>query len=105
MIESDIEKTVCDYARKLGYFVFKLTFISFTGAPDRLFLKEGGVIIFAEFKRPKATPRKRQHFVHQILKQCGFPIYVLDNKAKAIEILDFHASKVPKEINKRWSRK
>lgn len=106
ILETDIEKPVCDYAQKyLGYFVFKLAFISFTGAPDRIFIREGGVIVFGEFKRPGKTAKKRQTFVHQILKQCGFPVYVMDNKAQAIKILKIHAERVSKNCNKKRTSK
>ena len=43
-----------------------------SGMPDRIIMLPGGVIIFAETKRPGEVPRPLQLFVHSQLRKMGF---------------------------------
>ena len=49
MKESDIEKKVSIYAKKLGFTTYKFTSPSSRGVPDRIYIKNG-ITFFIEFK-------------------------------------------------------
>lgn len=53
--ESDIERKICDYAKKHGCLVFKFVSPGHRGVPDRLFICNG-VVLFLEIKRPGKRP-------------------------------------------------
>ena len=55
--ESTIEKCVTQYAKKQGWLSYKWYTIHQKGLPDRLFLKQGNVLM-VEFKRQGAKPTK-----------------------------------------------
>ncbi len=92
MLENSIEKHGKKEAERLGYLAFKLRFISYTGAPDHLFISKEGTVVFIEFKRPGKTERKRQGFVHTLLKQWKQKVYVLDSKKETTRILELYTS-------------
>jgi hypothetical protein len=50
MLEKQIEKKVCDFAKALGWMSIKNNPVMNKGIPDRTFIKDGQVI-FIEFKR------------------------------------------------------
>lgn len=79
MLEKEIERKVCDYAKSKGWLTYKFTSPSRRSVPDRLFISPGGKIIFIEFKRltGKVTPgQEREHFV---LRGHGQAVYVINN--------------------------
>ncbi len=92
MLENEIENYAVNLSKELGYLVFKLKFIGYTGSPDRLYISPNGVILFIEFKAPGKKAKKRQGFVHQLLKQWKQKVYVLDSKEKAKKVLLLHAA-------------
>jgi hypothetical protein len=57
------------------------------GLPDRIVLGPGGTIFFIEFKRPGEKPTRLQSYIHGILKDLGFDVYVCDDAEKAKKIL------------------
>jgi hypothetical protein len=74
MSESEIEKAVCDYARKRGCYVRKFSTPSHRGVPDQLFITPSkeyyvaeehrcntlGQVFFIEFKAPGCKPTALQ---------------------------------------------
>lgn len=78
MLESYIERRVCDYAKRLGWLVRKLQWIGRHGAPDRLFIKAGR-IVFIEFKAPRKKPTKNQEQEIARLRAEGCEVYVVDD--------------------------
>lgn len=52
MLEKEIEKRVCDYARAKGFLAYKFTSPARASVPDRLFITPTGSVFFIEFKRP-----------------------------------------------------
>ena len=58
MLEKDIERAVCDYAKAKGMLVYKFTSPARSAVPDRLLISRTGLIVFIEFKRPGARPRR-----------------------------------------------
>lgn len=59
MLEKELERKCCLYAKKKGYFVQKTQFIAQRGCPDRLFYKEND-IFFVEFKTKQGKTSKIQ---------------------------------------------
>ena len=50
--EHILERQCCDIARSAGLASVKIEKNGHSGVPDRLFIAEGGNVLFVEFKRP-----------------------------------------------------
>ena len=50
--ERKLEIDCCTYARQRGIIAVKLEKNSHKGIPDYMFIAEGGIVMFVEFKRP-----------------------------------------------------
>jgi hypothetical protein len=87
MLESGIERRVCDHAERTGWLVRKVAYIGRRGAPDRWFLR-GGRLLLIEFKRPGCTPEPHQVREHARLMAAGFPVHVIDSIANGVALLD-----------------
>lgn len=77
-LESSIERSVCEYAKKLGCLVLKCNPAMSNGLPDRQFLFSGRVF-FIEFKAPGKKPTPLQSLRHEELASRGFDVYVVDD--------------------------
>ena len=75
MLEKDIERRLRDGVRDMGGLCLKLVCPGFTGVPDRMILLKGGVIAFAELKRPGQRERQRQAYVQYKLRHLGFTVF------------------------------
>lgn len=75
MLEKEIERKLRDGVREMGGMCLKLVCPGFTGVPDRLILLPGGVVAFAETKRPGQRERQRQAFVQYRLRKLGFMVF------------------------------
>jgi len=84
MLESAIEKKVCDYARKHGWLVYKFTSPQHRGVPDRIFISPGGSILFVEFKAPGKKPTPLQERELKKLEDHGCDAMWFDDADKAI---------------------
>ncbi len=86
-----MEKTVEAYLRgrvkAAGGLALKLVCPGWTGVPDRLILMPGGRAYFAETKSAGKKPRKRQEYVHGVLRRLGFLVFVPDTKAAVDELM------------------
>ena len=60
MRESTIERSVCTYAKAWGCLVIKLAGPNQKGQPDRMFIKNGKVLL-VEFKAPGKLPTALQY--------------------------------------------
>lgn len=90
MLEKDIERHLRDEVRNLGGLCLKLVCPGFTGVPDRMILLRGGVIAFAETKRPGQKERQRQAFVQHRLRKMGFPVFSsVDSRQKVDDVLEW----------------
>jgi len=78
MLESYVERKVCDYAKRRGWLVRKLQWIGRHGAPDRVFVKSGR-IVFVEFKAPGRKPTKNQEQEIARLRREGCEVHVVDD--------------------------
>lgn len=79
MLEKDIEKAVCDYARKHGVLAYKFTSPARRSVPDRLFICPNGRVFFIEFKREGCRPTDAQEVEIAKIRKQGVPVYVVDN--------------------------
>lgn len=56
------------------------------GLPDRMVIGPGGKVLFLEFKRPGEKATKYQFFIHNVLRNYGFTVYVVDSTKEAKEL-------------------
>ncbi len=87
MNESIIEKHVTQYAKSKGWLTYKWHATHQKGVPDRLFFKQGKLVII-EFKRPGVKPTALQLYTHQQLSSEGFTVHVVDNVTQGIALLE-----------------
>ena len=78
MRESKIEKKVTEFAQSLGWLAYKWKSVNQRGVPDKIYFKNGRVIII-EFKATDKEPSKKQIKVHKRLRKEGFEVYVVDD--------------------------
>ena len=90
MLERDIEKPVCKFAKKNGVMPIKFRDPGRAGAPDRMFFVPGEKVFFIEFKRPGEKPKKHQLAYHAELKKLGFTVYVVDSVEYGKECVENH---------------
>ena len=78
-MEKDIEKKFIKAIRHVDGIALKLVSPSFNGIPDRLVLMPKGKIGFVEIKDKGKKPRALQISRHNMLRQLGFKVFVLDD--------------------------
>lgn len=88
MIEKQIENKLVTAVKKHGGIALKLVCPSFAGIPDRLILLPDGHIGFAELKAPGKKPRPLQLSRHRLLRDLGFPVYVIDDPEQIGGMID-----------------
>jgi hypothetical protein len=76
--EKQIELKLVTETRKKGGLAVKFVSPSFAGMPDRLVLLPGGKLAFVEVKAPGKKPRMLQVKRHEMLRELGFQVFVLD---------------------------
>ncbi len=79
MREKNIEQKLVKAVKNAGGIAPKLTCPGFDGMPDRLVLMPEGRIGFVEVKVPGKEPRPLQVRRHEMLRNLGFKVYVLDD--------------------------
>jgi len=84
--ESFIEGKVTAWAKKNGWLSYKWVSPSNAGVPDRLFFKDGRVVII-EFKAPGKKPTPLQSRVIATLRLEGLEVYVIDDYERGINAL------------------
>ncbi|MDD4243234.1 MAG: VRR-NUC domain-containing protein [Bacilli bacterium] len=87
-LEKTIEKCLVDEVKKQGGLALKLVSPGMNGLPDRLILMPNGKMAFVEVKAPGKKPRPLQVARHEILRQLGFKVYVLDDVKEIGGIID-----------------
>ena len=85
ILEKEIERKLRDGVKDLGGLCLKLVCPGFTGVPDRMILLRGGVIAFAELKRPGQRERQRQAYVQHRLRKMGFIVFSAVDSWVAVE--------------------
>ena len=89
--EKVFERTLSKYVDDIGGMAVKLLSQFIKGLPDRMFLLEGGIVIFVEFKSTGKNPTKIQEYIHKKIQALGFPVLVVDSVEtyeKAKNLLD-----------------
>lgn len=87
MLERDVEKPVCAYAKSLGWRHYKWKSPGNRAVPDRLFFKAANVIAI-EFKATGKKPRKSQLVVHRRLREKGLKVFVIDDIEDGKQLFD-----------------
>lgn len=88
MRERTLELKLVKETRKRGGVALKFVSPSFSGMPDRLVLLPHQVMGFVEVKAPGERPRPLQKSRHAMLREMGFPVFVLDRSDEIPVILD-----------------
>lgn len=88
MLEKDIEKKVCDYAKKLGFYVRKFTSPAQRAVPDRLFINPHGVVFFIEFKQKGKKPTPLQEHEHKQIRENEGMVFIVDSVVDGLGILE-----------------
>jgi len=88
MQEKQIEERLVQEVKRRGGICPKFTSPGFAGMPDRLILLPGGRFAFVELKAPGQKPRPLQKARHELLKQLGFQVYVIDSVEQIETVLD-----------------
>ena len=78
MLEKRIEKKLVDAVRAAGGMCLKFVSPGMDGMPDRIMLMPFGRMAFVEIKAPGKKPRPLQRFRHDLLRELGFQVFVLD---------------------------
>lgn len=77
--EKQVEQKLVTETRKKGGLAVKFVSPGFAGMPDRLVLLPGGKLAFVEVKAPGKKPRVLQVKRHEMLRELGFRVFVLDS--------------------------
>lgn len=92
MIEKDIERKLRCGIQDAIPKAKCLKFVSpgYSGVPDRIILIPGGLVVFAETKRPGDKERQRQSFVQAHLRRIGFTVFSgVDSAEKVQKVIDY----------------
>ena len=79
MREKHTEQKLTADAKARGGLAVKFVSPGFDGMPDRLVLMPEGRTGFVEVKAPGKEPRPLQVRRHEMLRNLGFKVYVLDD--------------------------
>lgn len=88
MLEKDIERKVCDYAKKKDILSYKFSSPARAAVPDRLFVTPQGRVFFIEFKRPGAKATVAQQREHLKLMERNVKVFVIDDIDKGRAVID-----------------
>lgn len=88
MLEKQIEKAVCDYAKTKDILVYKFSSPGHASVPDRMFITRWGDMFMIEFKSTvgKVTPAQARE--HERLKSHSIAVYVINNIEQGKEVID-----------------
>lgn len=87
-LEAHIERQVCLYARREGFYECKFTAPGRRSVPDRFLINRKGHPFFIEFKRRGEKPTPAQYREHDRLRKHGQHVYVIDNIALGKRLID-----------------
>lgn len=89
LLEKDIERPVCRYARDIHQMkAEKFTSPGRRAVPDDIFSKRGGDVFFIEFKAPGKVATPMQEKDHTERRRMGFRVYVVDDIEQGKKIID-----------------
>lgn len=87
MREKRIEQKLMMEVRRCGGMALKFVSPSYSGMPDRLILLPDGKVAFVEVKAPGKKTRPLQIKRHEMLRELGFRVFVLDAASDILMIL------------------
>jgi hypothetical protein len=73
--------------------------MGYDGWPDRVYLFDGGIQAYIEWKRPGKDPTPRQTERLKMLKKMGYLVTVMDDVEEAIEWLSGIHISIKKQLN------
>lgn len=88
MLEKEIERQVCLYARRLGFDALKQEWPGTHGAPDRMFITPQGRIFMIEFKSAKGKLTGHQERRVKRLLKMKVDVYVINDIEAGKFLLD-----------------
>jgi len=89
MLEKQIEKKVCDYAKSQGMLTYKFTSPARMAVPDRLLITVTGTVFFIEFKQTGKKPTPAQEREHLRLMEQNVKIFVVDDVDKGKDVINY----------------
>ena len=87
MLEKQIESHLMAKIKKTGGLALKFISPNYSGMPDRIVLIPNGRLYFVELKSKGKKPTPKQEKVHDLLRNLGFKVLVLDSKASVDEFV------------------
>lgn len=88
LLEKQIERSVCEYAKSREMLVYKFTSPERAAVPDRMFITPDGKVWFIEFKREGMKPTAPQMREHERLRGHGVTVFVVDTVDKGRAAVD-----------------
>ena len=87
--EKQIEKALVEGVKKMGGTAYKFVSPGHAGVPDRMIVLPGGVIIFAELKRPggKTTPLQDAEITR--MRSMGCEVHVISNPEEVTDFISY----------------
>ena len=80
MLESKLEQKLIAHIKKLGGIAYKFTSPNRRGVPDRLCVMPCGRVFFVEVKAPTKQPTALQQHEHELLRELGHIVFVIDSE-------------------------
>jgi hypothetical protein len=87
-LEKDVEGPVKDYARSHKCWVRKFKSENNRSVPDDIFSTPKGKVFFIEFKRPGKTATEAQQDEHDMMRERGLTVFVVDNVELGKRVVD-----------------
>jgi hypothetical protein len=78
MLEKEIERKVCEHAKKKNWITYKFTSPSRRSVPDRIFISPMGTVFFIEFKQTGKKPTDGQDREIEKLCRQNCNVFVVD---------------------------
>lgn len=88
MLEKDIEKAVCEYAKSRKIEAYKFSSPNRAGVPDRMFLAPFQHAFWIEFKKPGGKPTPLQVRECERIRYMGFDVYLVDSVEEGKAVID-----------------
>lgn len=87
-LERDIENKVVKHAKKRGLVVRKMNGLGNRSWPDRLFMGRDASILWIEFKREGEEATPDQLLNHEMLKELGHHVHMVDDVNDGIALVN-----------------
>jgi hypothetical protein len=88
MLEKQIEKAVCDYAKSKGMLVYKFSSPGHASVPDRMFILPGGHMFMIELKSAKGKVTPAQEREHDRLRGHKVSVFVVNDIDQGKAVID-----------------